>query len=105
MAKKEIGREDVIRALGALAFGRVNRGVELAYLETATPQRIRRMDLSAVAEFKRNSNGTVEVKFIDRVKALGALYEMLGSSGGEDETEAFFRALEEAGEEGTHPTW
>ena len=104
MAKKEIGREDVIRALGALAFGRVNRGVELAYLETATPQRIRRMDLSAVAEFKRNSNGTVEVKFIDRVKALSALDEMLGSGGG-DETEAFFRALEEAGEEGAHPAW
>ena len=36
------------------------------------------MDLSAVAEFKRNGNGTVEVKFVDRVKALSALYDMLG---------------------------
>ncbi len=105
MAKKEIGRGDVIEALAKLAFGRVNRGVELTYLEKATPQRIRQMDLSAVAEFKRGSNGTVEVKFIDRVKALEALYEMLGSGGDEDETEAFFRALEEAGEEGTHPAW
>lgn len=106
MAKKKLGREDVIAALSKLAFGRVNRGVELAYLEAATPQRIRQMDLSAVAEFKRNSNGTVEVKFIDRVKALTALYEMLGGSEDGDETDAFFRALEEAaGEEETHPAW
>lgn len=104
MAKKEIGREDVIRALAQLAFGRANHGVELAYLENATPQRIRRMDLSAVAEFKRGSNGTVEVKLVDRVKALGALYEMLGS-GGESETEEFFRALEEAGEEDAAGPW
>lgn len=104
MAKKKIGREDVIAALSKLAFGRVNRGVELAYLEEATPQRIRKMDLSAVAEFKRNGNGTVEVKFIDRVKALTALYEMLGGGESGDETEAFFRALEEVGEE-TNPAW
>ena len=32
------------------------------------------------------------------VKALGVLYEMLGS-GGEDETEEFLQALEQAGEE------
>ena len=29
-----------------------------------------KLDLSAVAEFKRSSNGTVEVKFIDRLAAL-----------------------------------
>ncbi len=103
---KRIERSDVIEALAKLAFGRANPGVELVYLERATPQRIRRMDLSAVAEFKRNTNnGSVEVKFVDRVKALAALYEMLGSDGGNDEAEAFFRALEEAGEEGAERQW
>ena len=63
-----------------------------------TPQRVQRMDLSAVSEIKRGANGAVEVKFVDRVKALGVLYEMLGS-GGEDETEEFLQALEQAGEE------
>ena len=29
MEKKELGREDVIEALKKIAFGRVNRGVEL----------------------------------------------------------------------------
>ena len=65
MEKKELGREDVIEALKEIAFGRVNRGVELTYLSEPTAQLIRKMDLSAVAEFKRNGNGTVEVKFVE----------------------------------------
>ena len=81
MEKKELGREDVIEALKEIAFGRVNRGVGLTYLSEPTAQLIRKMDLSAVAEFKRNGNGTVEVKFVDRVKA------------------EFLQALEQAGEE------
>ena len=98
MGKKEVRREDIIEALKKIAFGRANHGVELAYLEKATPQRVQRMDLSAVAEFKRNGNGTVEVKFVDRVKALSALYDMLGG-GDADEAAEFLEALEQAGEE------
>lgn len=105
MGKQEISREKVIEALSALAFGKVNGGVELAFAEKVSAQKLRRMDLSAVAEFKRGSNGAVEIKFVDRVKAMSALYEMLGSGGDEDETEAFFRALEEAGEEGEKGRW
>ena len=98
MEKKELGREDVIEALKKIAFGRGNRGVELTYLSEPTAQLIRKMDLSAVAEFKRNANGTVEVKFVDRVKALSALYDMLGG-GDADEAAEFLEALEQAGEE------
>ena len=94
MEKKELGREDVIEALKEIAFGRVNRGVELTYLSEPTAQLIRKMDLSAVAEFKRNANGTVEVKFVDRVKALSAL-----GGGDADEAAEFLQALEQAGEE------
>ena len=86
--------EDVVEALKEIAFGRVNRGVELAYLEDPTAERIRKMDLSTVAEFKRGANGAVEIKFVDRVKALGALYEMLGG-GDENEAAEFLQALEQ----------
>ena len=55
MGKKEVRQEDVIEALKKIAFGKANHGVELAYLEKATPQRVQRMDLSAVAEFKRGA--------------------------------------------------
>ena len=34
-----------------------------------------RLDLSAVTELKRNSNGTVELKFLDRLAALQWLLE------------------------------
>ena len=98
MGKKDVRREDVIEALKEIAFGRVNRGVELTYLSEPTAELIRKMDLSAVAEFKRNANGTVEVKFVDRVKALSALYEMLGG-GDANEAAEFLEALEQAGEE------
>ena len=66
MEKKDVRREDVIEALKEIAFGRVNR--------------------------------TVEVKFVDRVKALSALYDMLGG-GDADEAAEFLQALEQAGEE------
>ena len=40
----------------------------------------------------------MEIKFVDRVKALGTLYEMLGG-GDENEAAEFLQALEQAGEE------
>ena len=85
-------------------FARVHTTVQqngcggVRYLSEPTAQLIRKMDLSAVAEFKRNGNGTVEVKFVDRVKALSALYDMLGG-GDADEAAEFLQALEQAGEE------
>ena len=54
------------------------------------------MDLWGVSEFKVNSVGSVEVKFADRVKAIGLLLECAG--GGEDGMSALLNALE-AGEE------
>ena len=39
-----------------------------------------------------------DVKFVDRVKALSALYDMLGG-GDADEAAEFLQALEQAGEE------
>ena len=82
MGKKEVRREDIVEALKKIAFGRANHGVELAYLEKATPQRVQRMDLSAVAEFKRSANGAVEVKFVDRVMDGAACGWPCSRSGG-----------------------
>ena len=98
MEKKELGREEEIEALKKIAFGRVHRGVELTYLSEPTAQLIRKMDLSAAADFLRHAIGTVEVKFVDRVKALSARYEMLGT-GDANEAAEFLEALEQAGEE------
>lgn len=57
---------------------------------------IENMDLAAVAEFKHRE-GQTEVKFLDRVRALQALGELLGGGeGGDDTARAFFQALEDA---------
>ena len=99
MAEKEISREDVLRELKKIALSKPNAGIELAYMEKPTRRMIQRLDLSAVSEFKRNSAGAVELRFIDRVKALQTLCELLGGETEEERADEFFRALEEAGGE------
>lgn len=95
----DVRREDVIRRLAELAFGRANDAVKLACLGgEADGLMIDGMELSAVAEFKRNSAGAVEVKLIDRVKALDALYTILTGDDG-SAAAALFRALEQQEEE------
>lgn len=91
-AANQIRREDVVRRLAQLAFGRANDAVRLAlHPETADPDT---MDLSALSELKVTDKG-VELKLIDRVRALETLYGLL-ESGGDSGAEDLYRALEDA---------
>ena len=54
------------------------------------------LDLWGVSEFKLSGNGSVEVKFADRVKAIGLLLDHTG--GGEDSMNALLEAMEASGE-------
>jgi len=88
----QVRREDAIRRLAQLAFGRANDAMYLAlHPEAADPEEL---DLSAVAEFKVTEKG-VEVKLVDRVRALATLWDLLesGNTGGADD---LYQALEEA---------
>ena len=91
-AAGQLRREDVIRRLAQLAFGRVNDAVKLAlYKEEIDPDQL---DLSAVTEIKVTDKG-VEIKLADRVRALEALCGLLENDenhGAED----LYRALAEA---------
>ena len=84
----KIRRADVNRRLAELAFGKANDCVRLA-LEDA-PQ-LDKLDLSLLSEVKRNEKGTVEIRLIDRLKAL----EQLAQAAGEDTeaAEQFLQAL------------
>ena len=99
MAEKEISRGEVLQELKKIALSRPNAAIELAYMDRPERRTIQRLDLSAVSEFKRNSAGAVEIRFIDRVKALQVLCEALDGGGDGEQTDEFFRALEEAGGE------
>lgn len=93
-AAGQIRREDVLRRLAQLAFGRVNDAVRLA-LGGGDISTVDQLDLSAVAEFKASDKG-LEVKFVDRIRALEALYSLIG--GTENGAVDFFKALEDAAE-------
>ena len=96
-AAGQLRREDVLRRLAELAFGRANDGAGLALRPGETDPE--GLDLSAVSELKVTDKG-VEVKFVDRVRALETLYGLLENDGGG--AAELYRALTEAagGEEG-----
>ena len=85
----KISREDVVRRLAELAFGKANDCVKLVLDESA---RLDKLDLSLLSEVKRNDKGTVEVRLIDRLRALEQL-QLLASENGSD-VEEFLKALQ-----------
>lgn len=92
----QVRREDVLRRLAQLAFGRANDAVRLALGQGGTDPDA--LDLSAVSEFRVTDKGGIEVKLVDRVRALETLWGLL--DGGGQGAEALCRALAEAAEDG-----
>ncbi len=91
-AASQLRREDVLRRLAQLAFGRANDAVRLALRPgEVDPEGL---DLSAVAEIKVTDKGGVEIKLVDRVRALETLCSLLESGGGRG-AEALYQALAE----------
>lgn len=92
-AAGQLRREDALRRLAQLAFGRANDAARLALSTREVDPGA--LDLSAVAELKVTDKGGVEVKLVDRVRALETLWGLLGESGGGG-AEELYRALEDA---------
>ena len=87
----EISRQDVRRMLAELACGKVNDCVKLALEQD--PE-LEKLDLRLLAGVKRNDNGTVEIRLIDRLKILEQLAEVAQEKGG---MEAFLTAMQGEG--------
>ncbi len=84
----KLTRADVARKLAELAYGRAN---DCATLVLDPGADAGKLDLSLLSEVKRSEKGTVEVKLLDRLKALEML-TALTEEGGEG-MEEFLRAL------------
>ena len=84
----QVSKADVTRRLAELAFGKANDCVRLALEDDPN---LGRLDLSLLSEVKRNDKGTVEIKLIDRLKALEQLALVAGEDNGE--MEEFLAAL------------
>ena len=85
----EVSRKDVRRMLAELACGKVNDCVRLALEEDPN---LEKLDLRLLGGVKRNDNGTVEIKLIDRLKILEQLAEVAGEGG--SGVEGFLRTLQ-----------
>ncbi len=82
-------QKDVARRLAELAFGRANDCVKLVLKENAA---LERLDLSLLTELKRSDKGAVEVKLVDRLKALELLAQMAETEN--SDLESFLKALQ-----------
>ena len=84
-----VRRQDVVRRLAELAFGNANDCVQLVMKDNPD---LETLDLSLLREVKRSEKGTVEIRLIDRLKAL----EQLAAAAGQDsmEAEEFLKALQ-----------
>ncbi len=89
-----VRREDVVKRLAELAFGKANDCVELVL---GQEPEIGKLDLGLLCEVRRSEKGAVEVKLMDRLRALEQLAALTGE--GESEMDEFLRALQGGGDE------
>ena len=82
------------KGLYRLAFGSVADALKLLLCEeTMSAEEIEKLDLFNVSDIKRPKGGGMEIKFIDRLKALEKLAALGG--GAENTESSFIRALSE----------
>ena len=80
---------DVARRLAELAFGKANDCVKLVLGENVD---LSKLDLNLLTELKRNDKGTLEIRLVDRLKALELLANFAESEG--TDLEAFLQAMQ-----------
>jgi hypothetical protein len=90
----EIRRRDVTRRLAELAFGKANDCVRLVLGEDV---QLEGLDLSLLTELKRNDKGTLEIRLVDRLKALEMLAQFAEKDG--TDLESFLQAMQGSGAE------
>ena len=95
-SKKLPNREQIVKRMWKLANAGAGDAVKLACFPPEEWRGTDGMDLDAVTEFKRGSNGVVELKFVDRGRLLERLLDTVDHSG-EDQVDRFLQAMEEQG--------
>lgn len=85
----KLTKDDVARRLAELAFGKANDCVRLIMEDSAI---LDSLDLSLLSEVKRNEKGTVEIRLVDRLKALEQLAILAEQN--DSDLESFLKALQ-----------
>lgn len=95
--EEQKARQELTGYLRKLARWKNNDVVKLAFLDGADAQRVDELDLSGVVELRRNANGTFEAKFVDKVRVLAMLRELMDDRQ-DCELEDFLNGLYRPGE-------
>ena len=90
-------RKELIAYLRKLARWKNNDVVKLAFLEPERIDEVDKLDLAGVVELKRNANGTFEARFVDKVRVLAMLRELMDERQ-DGELEDFLNSLYQPGE-------
>ena len=76
-----------------LAFGDISDSIKLKFIKNFDDFQIEKMDLFNISEIKRLKDGTMEIKFFDRMKALEKL-QKIESEQSDNDFIPFYSALE-----------
>ena len=93
MSREDAQREEMLDRLRRLVDRRVNDAVKLAFLREETAGQVDDLDLSGLVELKRSEKG-FEAKFVDQIKVLEMMRDLMERSDTQA-AEEFFRALNE----------
>ena len=84
LLRRKISNQLAISGYERLAFGSIADAVTLLYMENPTAKELKGMDLFSVSEIRRPKDGSMEIKFFDRLKALEKLKENSQTDSGAD---------------------
>ena len=73
----EMGQEELLNYLIRLVEWKNNDVVKLALLGPEDGPEVEKLDLSGVVELKRSANGAFEARFVDKVRVLAMLRELM----------------------------
>lgn len=90
-------REQILKRMWKLANAGIKDAVKLACFPPEEWGALDGLELDGLTEFKRGSNGVIELKFADRAKLLERLLDAADHSG-EEQVDRFLKAMEEKGE-------
>ena len=79
-----------------IAFGSCCDAVRLVLGEDFSPEALEQLDLFNIAEIKKPKDGSLEIKFFDRIKALENLARMEENRTSPEASMTFYKALEES---------
>ncbi len=91
--EKSPDRNQILTRMWKLANTGANDAVRLACFPEAEAERLDRLKLDALVEFKRGANGVIELKFADRTRLLERLLDAVDQAG-EEQIDSFLRAME-----------